>query len=730
MSLINNYSSSLKVQCIVFLALIFVKGVFADQMPPQSGIISVASEPIAIKTTPTSGLVMNRKALVGQPIYLNDEINTSPTSKAQILLKDQTVFNIGPNSTIVIDKFVYDPQKSDLNVSVKKGAFKFFSGKIANSSEEAMKVSLPNATIAVRGTGVAGSVEPNGSATVILLHGAVDITSAANNSTSSLTKSGWAVQINPAGIVSAPVKLPAEVSKSIIQTSKSNQTSTQTVSSSSSAPVQSNTNPPASASTQSSQAISSTAVSSTSVTATTSSSANTAAPLVSEAVGNPTATATPAAISANTNVVAPQATEAVNIPTATNSIVSTSIPITSSTVQSSIGNNSSTVNNTSTALAGANSTRYSTAEATNNLGLGNAQLTPANTYLSSSQSQASSAITQASNASAQSNLASTYATTAANQATIAANAVTGSAPELAIRANELASAAATSASSASMLASNYSTQTSTSANSASQNAILSSQAATTAIGYANTASTQANLVLNGSGASQDSKNTAASIVNQANVLSVQANNALISSSSTYSAAINALSSAQSAANEAAISALAAATSSLTAYVSAQSVAESLINRNAYYEAIYPNNMTSGELGPLGSVTFSAVNVPMSCYNCSGTGTIISQSFVINFLNATATNNYIINFSNFGGKSGTITGSEVATAIGFDGPDMYLPMSNQKSTTTGVYATTYINLYSVGIPNVTKRANVAQLNTILVPSAGSYNLQASKVILGK
>jgi hypothetical protein len=668
--------------------------------------------------------------LVGQSIYLNDEISTSPTSKAQILLKDQTVFNIGPNSTIVIDKFVYDPQKSELNVSVKKGAFKFFSGKIANSSEEAMKVSLPNATIAVRGTGVAGSVEPNGSATVILLHGVVNVTSAANNSTSTLTKSGWAVQINPSGVVSAPVKLPADVSRSIIQTSKSNQTPAQSASNSSSAPAQNNANSTTSSSNQSTQATQSNTASSASATTSVSSNASTVTPVTSEPVSVPAATAASATSSANTNVVAPQVPESVAIPATTNSIASTSAPITSSTTQSTIGNGSSTVVNTSAALAGASSTSYSTAEASNNLVLGNTQLTPANAYLIVSQSQAGSAVTQASNTTTQSNLASTYAITASNQATIAANAVNSTAPELAIRANELAAAAAGSAASASALASNYSTQTSTSATSASQNATLSSQAATTTMRYANTAITQANLVLNGSGASQDSKTSAASIVSQANVLSAQANNLLISSSSTYTAAINALSLAQSAANEAAISALAAATSSLTAYVSAQTVAEYLINRYAYYEAIYPDNMTSGELGPLGRVTFSAVNVPMSCYNCSGTGIINSQSFVINFLNATATNNYTISFSNFGGKSGTISGSEVATAIGFDGPDMYLPMSNQRSTTTGVYATTYINLYSVGIPNVTKRANVAQLNTILVPSAGSYNLWGSKVILGK
>lgn len=186
----------------------------AKTMPPVSGVISIATEPVTIKTTSVEGKATSRTVGVGQPIYLNDEIKTGPNNKLQILLKDQTVFNVGPNSVMTIDKFVFDPTKGELSVGIQKGAFKFVSGKVSNSNPDAMKVKLPNATISVRGTGVAGNVAPDGASTVVLLHGVVDVASATGSST--LSKSGWGVQVAPGGLVGQPIIIPPEITKGIM----------------------------------------------------------------------------------------------------------------------------------------------------------------------------------------------------------------------------------------------------------------------------------------------------------------------------------------------------------------------------------------------------------------------------------------------------------------------------------------------------------------------------------
>ena len=203
----------------IFLTSGLLSLAHADQMPATSGVIAIATEPASVKTVSLEGKVIGRTGGVGLPIYLNDEIKTGAQNRLQILLKDQSVFNIGPNSSLTIDKFVFDPTRPELSVNIQRGTFKFVSGKISNGNPEAMKVKLPNATIAVRGTGVAGEVAANGASTVVLLHGTVDVSSTAAgvSSTATLSKSGWGVQIGSAGNVSAPSLLPAETVNGILQ---------------------------------------------------------------------------------------------------------------------------------------------------------------------------------------------------------------------------------------------------------------------------------------------------------------------------------------------------------------------------------------------------------------------------------------------------------------------------------------------------------------------------------
>ncbi|HUN50658.1 MAG TPA: FecR domain-containing protein [Candidatus Sulfotelmatobacter sp.] len=94
----------------------------------------------------------------GQPIYLADRIDSGPASGLQIMLLDQTTFTIGPDSSVTIDQFVYDPTTSAgrLTASIGKGVFRFVSGKIAQHDPASMTVKLPLATIGIRGTMVFG----------------------------------------------------------------------------------------------------------------------------------------------------------------------------------------------------------------------------------------------------------------------------------------------------------------------------------------------------------------------------------------------------------------------------------------------------------------------------------------------------------------------------------------------------------------------------------------------
>ncbi len=89
----------------------------------------------------------------------------------QVMLLDESVFTIGPNSEIEIEDFGFDANtgRGKIAASIGTGAFRFVSGRIAQNHPENMKVRVPNAIIGVRGTIVYG--ESNGTSSVVALGG-------------------------------------------------------------------------------------------------------------------------------------------------------------------------------------------------------------------------------------------------------------------------------------------------------------------------------------------------------------------------------------------------------------------------------------------------------------------------------------------------------------------------------------------------------------------------------
>src|SRR5690349_11810290 len=70
------------------------------------------------------GAPMPFPAVVRQRVALNDEVQTAAKSQLQILLLDKSVFTVGANSRLTIDRFVYDPNRGvgSVAASVAKGA--------------------------------------------------------------------------------------------------------------------------------------------------------------------------------------------------------------------------------------------------------------------------------------------------------------------------------------------------------------------------------------------------------------------------------------------------------------------------------------------------------------------------------------------------------------------------------------------------------------------------------
>ncbi|MCR9137207.1 MAG: FecR domain-containing protein [Alphaproteobacteria bacterium] len=107
-----------------------------------------------------SGSSAQRRAQQDQSIRLQDEVLTKRQSALQILLLDESVFTVGENCEMVIDRFVYDPDKKagEMSSTIVKGAFRFMSGRIGKSNPTKASVVTPSATIGIRGTFFEGAV--------------------------------------------------------------------------------------------------------------------------------------------------------------------------------------------------------------------------------------------------------------------------------------------------------------------------------------------------------------------------------------------------------------------------------------------------------------------------------------------------------------------------------------------------------------------------------------------
>ena len=113
----------------------------------------------------------------GTPIPQNAHITTAPGGRFQLLLLDETVFTLGPNSDMVLDEFVYDPKTNagKITASLAKGTFRFITGKIAHRDTDNVKLKIPVGDLGFRGTDVETEVSPDGSGYVKLFTGQVEI---------------------------------------------------------------------------------------------------------------------------------------------------------------------------------------------------------------------------------------------------------------------------------------------------------------------------------------------------------------------------------------------------------------------------------------------------------------------------------------------------------------------------------------------------------------------------
>jgi hypothetical protein len=109
---------------------------------------TVAVNPDAKGTPPGA---QPRTLVLGSGLVFNERIDTSGEGLVQVLLLDGTSMIVGPNSSIAINKFVYDPEKRDgsLAVTLGEGTMRFIGGAL--SKKKGAQITTPVGTLAIRG---------------------------------------------------------------------------------------------------------------------------------------------------------------------------------------------------------------------------------------------------------------------------------------------------------------------------------------------------------------------------------------------------------------------------------------------------------------------------------------------------------------------------------------------------------------------------------------------------
>ena len=208
----------------------------------STGILAAANGPVEV-TAMGGAATGARRIDVGARIRPGDEIATLPGVRAQVMMRDGTTFAIGERARLVIDEYAYDPKtgRGALGAVIRRGSFRFVSGRIAKTSPGNVKLVAGNTAISVNGTEVLGTI--NGvSDQVILMSGEVDLTSmggdcggvvpsgdmftitqsgdllsnagtsasAPSSCSRSLVRAGFGIQVGSAGQMSSPGRVATD----------------------------------------------------------------------------------------------------------------------------------------------------------------------------------------------------------------------------------------------------------------------------------------------------------------------------------------------------------------------------------------------------------------------------------------------------------------------------------------------------------------------------------------
>ena len=85
----------------------------------------------------------------GSNVYSKETVRTGDSGQADLQFHDRSNLTVGPKSSVRLDKFVYDPNKSGGAVAIQatRGTFRFVNGSQGGSYQ----IKSPYGTLGIRG---------------------------------------------------------------------------------------------------------------------------------------------------------------------------------------------------------------------------------------------------------------------------------------------------------------------------------------------------------------------------------------------------------------------------------------------------------------------------------------------------------------------------------------------------------------------------------------------------
>lgn len=142
---------------LLALGLLLSGGVVLAAGGPQ--VVGINSAIRGDARISNAGSPQPRPAVLRARIALGDRVQTGARSQLQLLLLDKSVFTVGANARLTIDRFVYDPNGRSFGATVTQGAFRFMSGRADRRGSASIQT--PIASIGIRGTIVEGVIGPD-----------------------------------------------------------------------------------------------------------------------------------------------------------------------------------------------------------------------------------------------------------------------------------------------------------------------------------------------------------------------------------------------------------------------------------------------------------------------------------------------------------------------------------------------------------------------------------------